>query len=61
VAGDGYEFGGDPDAVICSCVVTRAALASSSTAEDGEEGAESAEPAIVGEESADDAGDDAAE
>jgi large subunit ribosomal protein L25 len=56
-----YEFVGDPDAVICSCVVTRAAMsATTGEGEEGEEG-ESAEPALVGEESADDAGDDAAE
>ena len=56
-----YEFVGDPDAVICSCVVTRAAM--SATTGEGEEGVEgeSAEPALVGDESADDAGDDAAE
>ena len=58
-----FEFAGDPDAVICSCVVTRAAMASSSSSEEGEEGAESAEPAVVGEEPAADAdgGDEAAE
>jgi large subunit ribosomal protein L25 len=56
VAESSYEFVGDPDAVICSCVATRAAMAAASTSEEGEE---SAEPAIVGEESAADAGDDA--
>lgn len=56
VAEASYEFVGDPDAVICSCVVTRAAMASSSAAEEGEE---SAEPAVIGEEPAADAGDDA--
>jgi hypothetical protein len=58
VAGTGYEFEGDPDAVICSCVVTRAAMASTS-GEEGEEGEASAEPALVGEEPADDAGESA--
>jgi large subunit ribosomal protein L25 len=61
VAESSYEFVGDPDAVICSCVATRAAMAAASTSEEGEE---SAEPAIVGEEpaaDAGDAGDDAAE
>lgn len=55
-----FEFAGDLDAVICSCVVTRAAMAAS-TGEDEGEGEASAEPALVGEEPADDAGDDAAE
>ena len=58
VAGSGYEFEGDPDAVICSCVVTRAALSEVAT-EEGDEGAASAEPALVGEEPADDAGESA--
>ena len=58
VAGTGYEIEGDPDAVICSCVVTRAAMASTS-GEEGEEGEASAEPALVGEEPADDAGESA--
>ena len=53
-----YEFVGDPDAVICSCVVTRAALSEVAT-EEGDEGAASAEPALVGEEPADDAGESA--
>lgn len=35
----GAEFAGDPDAVICSCVVTRAAMAAE-TAVEGEEGGE---------------------
>ena len=58
VAGSGYEFEGDPDAVICSCVVTRAALSEVAT-EEGDEGAARAEPARVGEEPADDAGESA--
>ncbi len=47
-----YEFIGDPDAVICSCVVTRAAMASSASAE---EGGEPAQPTVIGEEPAGDA------
>ena len=45
-AGTGYEFAGDPDSVVCSCVVTRAAMSEATT--EGEEGAEGEVP-LVGE------------
>ena len=66
-AGTGYEFAGDPDAVVCSCVVTRAALSEATT--EGEEGAEGEVPLVgegddasAGEASGDDSsGDDSSE
>ena len=58
VAGSGYEFEGDPDADVYGCVAPRAALSEVAT-EEGEEGEASAEPALVGEEPADDAGESA--
>ena len=67
VAAGDYTFAGDPDATVCSCVVTRAALAVTSEEEgeegvEGEEGAE-APAAEAAEESGGDepAGDDAGE
>ena len=65
-AGD-YAFAGDPDATICSCVVTRAAMAVATGGAEGEEGVEGEEgaeapaaegeaPAEGGESSGDDAG-----
>ena len=65
-AGD-YEFAGDLDAVICTCAVTRAAMAVSSSAAEGEDGAEggespAADDAPAGEADGEDAGgDDAGE
>ena len=61
VAAGAYEFAGDHDAVICSCVVTRAAMAVTSAAEAGEEGAEAegeGEGAPAAEAAADEAGGD---
>ena len=64
-AGD-YTFAGDPDATICSCAVTRAAMAiTSEEGEEGVEGEEGAEAPVAeaAEESGGDepAGDDAGE
>ncbi|MGI9117528.1 MAG: 50S ribosomal protein L25, partial [Gaiellales bacterium] len=70
VAGGDFEFGGDPDATICSCVVTRAALSTAETGEEGEEGVEGAEgeggeggeaPAAEGDAGGEAAGDDSSE
>jgi large subunit ribosomal protein L25 len=55
VATGDYAFAGDLDATVCSCVVTRAAMA---IADGGEEGEEGAEAAAEGEAPAAEAGDD---
>lgn len=60
-----YTFAGDPDAVICSCVATRASISAGAEGE-GEEGAEAAEggeapAAEAASDGGDAGGDDAAE